>query len=290
MNQMKRITTALIPPALVSGVCFLIFAYAAAFSVRQSIVLALIVMFLERYITEQVEKLTKLVDDHERTGKPDHEFFPYYVRIDPRWQQLLRDFHLIHDAEEWDRVKESVYEALPYGISCTILQKPNDDGEGGLIYRGPKHGEFVRALEFRDVIAPIQFEEVPHDLCIFVKPRVDCYDLGIIVPQKWWDRVKTTCPGPLQEESGEKWYTAELTLAKIPYAEFGWYWQPESGVGPGGIFKGDPQYHIYEEWRQKIMSQRERQRVEFGWKECKLWDGSPVRIEHAYFDVQHGRI
>jgi hypothetical protein len=275
--QMKRIATRLIAPALVGGVSFLMLAYVAIFSVRQSIVLALILIFLERYISKRAEKPAKHVEDHDRVSRPDYKFVPYHVRIDPRWEQLLCDFHLIGKAEEWDQVKESVWAAQPYGFCCTVLQE-EQDGENGLIYRGPKLGEFAGILEFCDVITPIQFGEgeAPCKLRIFMKPGVDCYDLGIIVPEKWWNRVKTSCPSPIEEKSGEMWYESELTLARIPHAEFAWYRQPQRAAGSE-----------YDQWSQEITSERCAERNRCGGKDCELSEGWPQRIEQVYFEVQH---
>jgi hypothetical protein len=282
---MKRITATLIAPLLVGGIFFLILVYVADFSARQSIALALILMFMGRYVGDQVKKLNERIE--KAVEKPSYKFAPYHIRIDPQWQQLLIDFKLIGSAEEWAQIKETVYEALPYGISCTILQK-QDEWQEDLIFRGPILGSFVRIFEFEDVIAPIQFEEAPRELRLFVKPGADGYDLGIIVPEKWWDGVKTSCPKPLKERNGEMWYETELTLATLSYAEFGWYWQPENGAGPGNLSIKEPQYNAYEEWSQQITSQRDEQRIKLGWKEAKY--GGPNRIEHSYFEVVHNHI
>jgi hypothetical protein len=275
MKQMKRIPTRLIAPALVGGVSFLMLAYVAAFSVRQSIVLVLFLIVLEHSISQRAEKPTEHEEGQDRVSRPDYKFIPYHLRINPRWEQLLCDFHLIGKAEEWDQVKESVWEAQPYGFSCTVLQE-HQDGENGLIYRGPKLGRFAGILEFCDVIPPIQFGEweAPRKLRLFVKPGVDCYDLGIIVPEKWWNRVKTSCPSPIKKKSGEMWYELELTLARISYAEFARYRRPQRAAGSG-----------YDQWSQEITSECCAQRNAFGWKECEL-----SGIEHAYFEVQHGPI
>jgi hypothetical protein len=282
---MKRITAKLIVSLLVGGVWFLILVYIADFSQRQSVVLALILMWVGHYVGEEVKKLNERTE--KIAEKPAYKFVPYHIRIDPQWQQLLIDFKLIGSAEEWAQIKETVYEALPYGISCTILQK-QDEWQEGLIFRGPILGSFVRIFEFEDVIAPIQFEEAPRELRLFVKPGEDGYDLGVIVPEKWWDRVKTSCPKPLKEKNGEMWYETELTLATLSYAELDWYWQPENCAGPGNLSKKEPQYNRYEQWNQQIADQRDKQRIKLGWKEAKY--GGPNRIEHNYFEVVHSQI
>lgn len=284
---MRRITTTLIAPLLFLSVCLFALSYIADFTLRQSMVLALIAMLIGYYVREELRKLNERIGN--AVEKPAYKFVPYHIRIDPQWQQLLIDFKLIGSAEQWAQTEKSVYEALPYGFSCTILEK-QDEWQEGLIYRGPILGSFARTVEFEEVIAPIQFEEAPRKLRLFVKPGADGYDLGIVVPEKWWDRVKASCPKPLKEKSGEMWYEAELTIATLSYAEFDWYWQPESGVGPGNRSIGEPRYYIHEKWREQIIAQRDEQRIKLGWKEAEHVDGAPNRIEHSYFAVAHSQI
>lgn len=278
---MKRIVTALLPPILFSGLSFAVLVYVAAFSVRQSIVLSIIMMLLGRYTFEQVEQLTKRLEDKDQNKKPKFDFHPYYLRIDPRWQQLLCDFHLIGSAEEWDQVKDAVYEALPGGFCCTILRKPRSKGENGLIYLESKSGEFVSAINFSEKIMPIRFGEgfTPDRLQIFVKAASNSYELGIIIPEKWWKQVKPTCPVPLQEESGDQRYKLELTLARISYAEFAGYNRPQLAIGSE-----------YNNWREETAAQRSAKRNALGWKDSVPVEGTPVHIEHTYFEVQHSRI
>jgi hypothetical protein len=282
---MKRIISKLIAFLLVAGVCLLILIYIADFSPRQSVVLTLILMLIGRYVGEELRRLNERME--KMSEKPAYRFVPYHIQIYPQWQQLLIDFKLIGNAEEWEQIKGAVYEALPYGISCTMLQKQNEWGEG-LIYRGPILGSFVRTFEFEDVIAPIQFEEAPKKLRLFVRSEEDGYALGIVVPEKWWDRVKGSCPKPLKEKSGDMWYKTELILATLSYAEFGRYWRPENGVGAGNLTMPEPQFTTDEEWSQQISSQRDEQRIKLGWKEAEY--GGPDRIEHIYFEVVHSQI
>lgn len=259
---------------------YFVLTHVAGFSSRQGLTVVVLMVAGIGYADYRVHTMAEQIGN-TAASKLSRQFLPYQVRVDPKWQQILTDFKLIATSGDWEEIKPAIYDAVPYGISYTVLQQ-SDDHQAQVIFRAERSGGFVSEVEFCDVVAANGFGDVPGKLRLFMKDRGDGYDLGIIVPQKWWDRVKASCPKPVRETGGERWCEAELTLATLSYAEFDWYWQPESGVGPGKIFTGDPQYYIHEEWRQKITFQRDKQRVELGWEE-----GQYGGILHSYFEVQH---
>lgn len=281
----KAVTKAGIGCLLLALVYFIL-TYVADFSSRQGLTVVVLMVagigFADYQAYYQAHTIVEQIEND--ASKPPWRFTPYWVRVFPEWQQILTDFKLITTPHDWEEIKPAIYDAVPYGISYTVLQR-SDDHQSQIIFRAERKDGFVSEVNFCDEVAPIEFEDVPKTLRLFMKSRGDRYDLGIIVPQKWWDRVKGGCPKPVREASGERWYEAELTLAALSYIEFDWYWQPEGGASPGTTFRGDPQYYLYEEWRQKITSQRDKQRVEFGWEEGKYGG-----IVHSYFELQHRRI
>jgi hypothetical protein len=259
---------------LLFALVYFVLTHVADFSSRQGLTVVALMVAGIGYANYRVHTMAEQIGN-AAASKPSWRFLPYWVRVDPKWQQILTDFKLITTSHDWEKIKAEIYDAVPYGISYTVLQQ-TDDHQAQVIFRAERSGGFLSEVGFCDVVAPIEFEDVPKRLRLFMKSRGGEYDLGIIVPQKWWDRVKTGCSRPLQEETGESWYEAELTLARIPHAEFGWYLKPQCAAGSE-----------YDKWRQEMTSERSAQRNSFGWKECKLSESWPERIEQTYFEVQH---
>ena len=125
---MKRITAKLIVSLLVGGVWFLILVYIADFSQRQSVVLALILMWVGHYVGEEVKKLNERTE--KIAEKPAYKFVPYHIRIDPQWQQLLIDFKLIGSAEEWAQIKETLSQRPRLPIAAQ-LRRDRPPPQGG---------------------------------------------------------------------------------------------------------------------------------------------------------------
>lgn len=74
---------------------------------------------------------------------------------------------------------------------------------------------------------PIKIErehEIPmlskYDVRFFVKFSGDGYNLGIIVPDWWWDKVKASCPKPTKQDRDYLTGRIELILTTISYREF----------------------------------------------------------------------
>src|ERR1039458_9291767 len=81
-------------------------------------------------------------------------FEPYRVWIEPNWFQLLLDYGLVKDLDEWhevwariDHIPASDYDVLRDGISFTVL-KPD------LIYRDD-HKKFSTSVKFEEPIMEV---------------------------------------------------------------------------------------------------------------------------------------
>lgn len=131
--------------AFAAVVSYLLLAYVAGFSVRQSIVLALLMAWLVGAIAEIAE-----------IARPARRkrFSPYYVRVDPNWYDLLLDFKLISKPEEWHTLRESFetlpsteYRVLRSGFCFTIVNQ-SEDFERTLIYAN-HHQVFVSEVDFQ---------------------------------------------------------------------------------------------------------------------------------------------
>lgn len=207
-------------------------------------------------------------------SKASWEFLPYWVRVDPKWHEILSDFKLIATSDDWERVKTAVYGVLPYGFSFTVLQQSE---ENQLIFCPDPRGQFLSEVRFCHEICPIEFDQAPKKLRVFMEWRGDGYDVGIIVPEKWWDTVKADCPKPMEEDSREMWYEAKLTLARISRAEFSWYRQPQCGEDDGYEDR-------YEAWSDGVISKRDEFRAKLGWVE------GTYSLAHKYFEIQHKQI
>jgi hypothetical protein len=230
---------------------------------------------LERRINNSVEK-------------PDKKFLPYWVRIDPKWEQILLDFHLIGSLAEWESIKKGVWGDLPFGFAFTVLRGSSDPFEM-LIYEPSEHNvrPFKSEVEICRRIEAIKFEENRFfPLRVFAQWTAGGYELGIIVPEEWWDGVEATCPRPVRKSSGNEFYDVKLILAMVPLTEFARYLEPEHGIGPGHIFKADPQWYVYEEWRRQVATSQQEGRTRWGWSEAELYEGGPRIIEHSYFTVR----
>ncbi len=112
-----------------------------------------------------------------------------------------------------------------------------------------------------------------------MKPVQDGYDLGIIVPAWWWDKVKARCPKPMKEDNYYLPGSVALILGTISYREFDLYWEPVEWPGA-----------LYDESAKQVVDRRDRrddQRNRLGWKKV---DWPHDKVEHKYFTVEHWRI
>jgi hypothetical protein len=104
------------------------------------------------------------------------------------------------------------------------------------------------------------------------------YELGLSVPEGWWETVKDACPNPITVKPASGNF-AGLVLATVPNLEFAGYHHPiriES--------------RLYKKWFRKVLDEHQKERARLGWREA---DSGVIRhreIEHKYFYVSHGPI
>src|SRR5262249_51998456 len=97
-------------------------------------------------------------------------------------------------------------------------------------------------------------------------------NLGIMVPENWWDQVKASCPKPIEEQ--RRIGSVYLTLAKIPTNEFDVHWQ---------------QHGWSDRWDAtsvRIKKRRDEQREELGWKADDSLSERWNSIKHSYFTLE----
>jgi len=263
---------------------YVVFAYFAGFSARQSIVLAVMSVLLKRamesFVTESSQR-----------------FFPYRINVHPRWPKIFTDFKLIDQPEDWDVIGKFIdgldpeYRGALSGVSLTVITQ-SEDFKSTLIFRSNSH-VFESRVDFQGIVAPIKNARYPTGpllfcdvVCFFMKSDARGYALGIKVPHWWWEEVRGTCPKPMEEERVYDTGTVKLTLAILSDREFDVYWQPvkqESWAALGGRTK-----------RQNAL--RDDQRREFAWTQVRArGEGEPPvnwpeSIEHKYFEVNHEEI
>jgi hypothetical protein len=210
---------------ITAGLFYLILAYIADFSVQQSVVLACFIASLALAI-------------ENRAAKPTMRFTPYYVRVAPKWCELLLDFKLISKPEEWYSIQNG-FESLPAteyrvlrdGIHYTTLQQ-SEDAERTLIY-SYNHRVFVSDVDFEEDLEPIKLER-PNPIrglrsspvSLFMKFGSKGYDLGLRVPDWWWEQAKPSCTAPMKEKKDYVTGTVELVLATISARAFDLHWEP----------------------------------------------------------------
>lgn len=268
----------------------IVFYYGANLQLRQSIVEALTLAAICSYFSYYLDGLQSRIGNSLQ--KPDRKFLPYWVRIDPKWEKILLDFHLISSLDEWESIKKDVWNNLPFGIAFTVLRDESDSSDM-LVYEASVQNTlpFKREVEVCRDIEPINFRENrSFRLRIFAEQTGTGYELGIIVPVKWWDGVNATCPRPVREDPGDEYCEVKLILAMIPHTEFAWYCRQERGIGPSNMFKADHQRQVYEEWRRNVATNQHEERKRWGWGRSDLFEGGQEMIENSYFSVQHSSI
>jgi hypothetical protein len=203
-----------------------------------------------------------------RAFKPPH-FEPYWVQLEPNWYQLLLDYGLVKDLEEWQRILATFnqvpapdYSVLRDGIRFTVLNP-------GLIYRND-HREFATHLNFTEPIGQISLLSsggwwYHPDLSIgfaTLGSADGAYKICVTAP----DSAKHTD----RDENGR------AVVALLPWAEFGIYRED----------RGDVKRLV------KWAAKRDKQVQEHGWTqdEAESDHRAPTCIKHKYLTVQHKRI
>jgi hypothetical protein len=109
------------------------------------------------------------------------------------------------------------------------------------------------------------------------------YQLGLELPDWWWDKNKNkaSCPSVVSETKEYMFGTVRVVLAVVPYREFDTYWQPVSWS------KG---------FMDRVNKTQEEHRKKFGWVADKRKDALdlpinwPTEINNKYFTVQHNEV
>lgn len=260
---------------------FLVFRYFADFSLTQSWVLA-VVAWLGYGLYESLR--TRL--------QVEKDFSPFWVSVTPNWYELLRDFRIINNEEEWDQLGEksgsvpsSEYNVLRSDIRFTVLRPQPDACLPGLIYWNSRK-TFVSEVDFEEGIEEIKldhpsFENNPRlarSPEVFIKFGAKGYELGLAVLEEWW---KQTCAEDKTKEiaktkTGTDYLTGttRLVVATLPYSEFRRYF-----------------YQVNEKHERNTNAQL----AQNGWKREEIDSelqllGAPDEVKHKYFTVAHRAI
>ena len=254
----------------------------AGFQMKQSIVLALILTWIVSSIANAAPKETV-------------RFSPYFVRVRPKWREILTDYKILK-SDEWEDFQDRMHAAkLPEnhifrtGVHFTLVHQ-SADGERILVYRGPSIG-FVSKIDWIMDLAPARFGLrddnylrllESSDVDLFIKQSADGYRIGIRVPLEWWETAKASCPAPVSEQRDHPCGAVNLAIAVIPYAEFGVYWDPVK---------------YSSKLNEKVWAAINGAREKFNWKYEDQNDQVPeLQIEwptvivHKYFEVDHASI
>jgi hypothetical protein len=283
MRKMQLVLLYLAVAAVLSSA----FLFIADFSVRQSLALALVLALFALWTDNALPR-------------PRLKFNPYYVTVTPKWFELVTDFKIIAGPNEWQGIQEycssldrTEYSVLRDNIRFTVLQ--SEDYDRQLLHRSttPYHGYFSTKIDCEEDMNPLTLETDEHIERMFgkhvpgffMKSGADGYNLGISVPDRWWDKVKASCPETLNVNQKHTTGMVELTLATIPYSEFDVYWWPTEYDGS-----------FYDSALPRIRSRIDEQRKKCGWGTIKhseipeLPIHYPDLIEHKYFTVEHRTI
>ena len=218
---MKALTKPLLYLLISAVALYLVFVYAAQLSPRQSVVLAVLFAFL-------------LDGAIHSAPKPTLKFTPYWIRIFPRWHEILTDFRLVQSSEDWKTVQEACGSANSRDFSVfrdalwfSVL-RPLSQTEDTLIYLN-SYKTFISEvdlLEDLDPVGAVKEDERLDSLRkqkvrLFVKWAMDGYQLGLELPDWWWEKNKGSCQTAAAEENDYRFGTVRVALAILPYGEFG---------------------------------------------------------------------
>jgi hypothetical protein len=228
------------------------------------------------------------------------------VRVYPKWYELLTAFKLIDSAEEWDTLQKHAEEMasgnfniLTHAICFTVVSEP-PACERKLIYWNNYH-TFASDVYFEERIEPSDIGQLgqvlePEDrgreidaldlraASFFMKSCGGSYNLGLVVPDWWWDKTRDSCPKPIEEFRISPTGQVEVTLARISYPEFDFYCRRERW-----------NRHYEKRTVKRLSDLRDKQRDKFGWRreDHRVSDIPiewPESLEHKYFRLEHRHI
>jgi hypothetical protein len=246
-----KLAVTVVKTLVVAGSLYLLFRYAAEFSLRQSIAL-----------TALGELVWGLFVYGSAARYVEPTFKPFYVRVMPNWLELLRDQNLIKDEKDWQTLYAGVegrppseYSALRSGIMLTVLRTEPRSFLPALVYSN-NHRTFATEVH---VCEPISDRFDPLGPEIYLKWGVNGYELGITV---------------VHIERGGLEPRKRLVIAILPYEEFCFYWYT-------------PQF-VAQHW-EKLRKRRDQLLAENGWTRAQS-GYSEICLEHKYFRVFHNSI
>ncbi len=274
---------------LVAALWCLLFLFIGGFSIRQSLVLGVSMTFV----------LFILVFWHE--SKKPKRLVPHYVQVLPDWYQILKDFRLIDTVEEWRSILESAKQ-LPFGehhvlrdgLFFTVLHVSQDFARTLIFWNHNK--VFSGEVDYQWSMRPVQLARddsqrliqeglfsAHQDVYLFMRPDgKEGYALGLDVPHSWWNKTKTLCPSPEEEQIDHMTGYVKLVLARISHREWDLYWEPE-------VWNSDYYFKAY----RQIQNRRDGLRLKLGWKTVahanmpELNIDWPEEMEHKYFRLEH---
>lgn len=259
----------------------LVLVFVAGFPIRQGVTLSLLFALLAIWIGHTADKRLS-------------QFHPYYVWVQPDWYKILIDFKLVGTLEEWRGIRKSLdhsssgeYLALRDGLYFTVLQELNNREQESihwndyLIYWNDRK-QYCTNFSFDADISPVQIERTDdlggllrkhQRVELFFRPGtafsdVAGYEIGITVPDWWWESVQASCPTPMRVENDWAIGYEKLVLATISCREFDMYWQPAE-ITSKFLHKVKPE----------LKALRNTDRARFGWT---AEDDNPILNEGAY--------
>lgn len=215
----------------------------------------------------------------------DMHFSPFWVRVSPRWNDLLLGLRLLDEDPHdfWEEVGQGSdhQSVLLRSIAFTILKAGRTNG---IVYLND-YRAFARDVEIWEPIREIQIDGTSErrgwSPAVFVKSGSKGLEFGLTVNSRWW---RTMCA---EDESGQLDRIATdpdgstentcLKLALLPYSEFKMYLNGLRGNS----------------WSQGRTEDLEAEAARAGWAREQMDShliGAPVRIEHRYFTVEHKQI
>jgi hypothetical protein len=254
-------------------------AMAVGFPWKQAALLAIFAAYVERGL-------------NMAAAKPTHTFEPYWVWIMPNWHQILTDYTIVKNDEDWEKLTAWNNSAevppshiLKVGDWYSVLR---NDKDGVLIYRGDDRG-FRTAIDwtydvtyYRFSLTKVTALEGFPTIDFFVKQQFDVVQLGLKVQSNWWKTFSADCPEPVETHEEYMFGAVKIVLAQLPLREFDLYWN-EVDYEPKHV--------------NKIWGSVRESRKKHGWEEKekeKYMDfpshWQPITIKNKYFEVQHRSI
>jgi hypothetical protein len=109
LNQyMSAVAKIILRLLIAAAILYLEFVYVAELSVRQSVVLAMLFAFL---LNGAIHAATK----------PPLKFKRYWIKIFPKWHEILTDFKLVNTPEAWKVVQDFSGSASRHGSQFFMM-------------------------------------------------------------------------------------------------------------------------------------------------------------------------